>query len=141
MAKGTTTFGDYMSLGQVETLKNNCTKVRWEENGGDFSDGIGNVVPAKVKNGSTKPLSKRELKLEIQRLKNQGYNTTHIECKAFPLSKGERLLTEIVGVEAVFLFPNEIKRFGDVNRFYYSKNEEEFSRVFNVVDQMGWGIE
>ena len=132
MARGTTTFGDYMSLGQVETLKNNCTKVRWQESGGDFSDGISGVVPAGVKNGSRKTSSKKELKLEIQRLKNQGYNMTHIELKAFPLSVGQHILTEIVGVESVFLFPNEIRRFGGVNRFYYSKNEEEFSRMFNA---------
>lgn len=122
MARGTTTFGDYMSLGQVETLKNNCTKVRWQEIGGDFSDGIGNVVPAKVKNGSPKTLSKREQKLEIQRIKNKGYNVTQITRKAFPRVCTSEIVSEEVLEVQGFLFPNEIRRFGDVKYFYYGKD-------------------
>ena len=121
MARGTTTFGDYMSLGQVETLKNNCTKVRWQESGGDFSDGISGVVPAGVKNGSTNQLSKREQKLEIQRIKNKGFNVTQITRKAFPRSCASVIVAEEVLEVQKFLFPNEIKRYGDVKHFYYAR--------------------
>ena len=121
MARGTTTFGDYMSLGQVETLKNNCTKVRWQESGGDFSDGIGCGIPAGVKNGSTNQLSKREQKLEIQRIKNKGFNVTQITRKAFPrVCQTEIVCEEVLEVQK-FLFPNEIRRFGDVKHFYYAR--------------------
>lgn len=126
MARKTTVFGDYMSLGQVETLKNNCTKVRWEESGGDFSDGIGCGVPAKVKNGSTKTLSKKELKLEIQRLKNKGCSVTLVTVKTdprvFETSIGEVLVTEKAMEVHEFLFPNEVRRLGEVEHFYYGKN-------------------
>jgi hypothetical protein len=122
MARGTTTFGDYMSLGQVETLKNNCTKVRWQESGGDFSDGISGVVPAGVKNGSTNQLSKREQKLEIQRIKNKGFNVTQITRKAFPRSCASVVVTEEVIEVAGFLFPNQISKYGDVKHFYYGRD-------------------
>lgn len=122
MARKTTVFGDYMSLGQVETLKNNCTKVRWEESGGDFSDGIGCGVPAKVKNGSTKTLSKKELKIEIQRIKNKGYNVTQITRKAFPRSYESVIVSEEVLEVKGFLFPNQIAKYGDVKHFYYGKD-------------------
>ena len=121
MAKGTAVYKDFMSLGQVETQKNNSTKVRWQESGEDFSDAIGCGVPAKVKNGSTKPLSKRELKLEIQRVKNKGFNVTQITRKAFPRACATEIVCEEVLEVEGFLFPNEIRRFGDVKFFYYGR--------------------
>jgi hypothetical protein len=122
MANGTAVFKDFMSLGQVETTKGNSSKVRWEESGGDFSDGIGCGVPAGVKNGSRNELSKREQKLEIQRIKNKGYNVTQITRKAFPrVCQTEVVCEEVLEVKG-FLFPNEIKRYGDVKYFYYGKD-------------------
>jgi len=145
MAKGTTVYKDFMSLGQVETLKNNSTKVRWQESGGDFSDGIRVGIPAKVKNGSIKPLSEKELKLEVQRVRNKKFNTTHIELKAYPrtfqTSIGEYLITDATKVINNFLYPNEIQRHGEVKAFYYSKNEEECSKVFRATTEMEWVIE
>ena len=121
MANGTAVYKDFMSLGQVKTDKGNHTKTRWEESGGDFSDAIGDVVPTGVKNGSKKPLSKKELKLEIQRIKNKGFNVTQITRKAFPRSCKSVVVTEEVIEVAGFLFPNEIKRYGDVKYFYYAR--------------------
>ena len=122
MANGTAVFKDFMSLGQIETTKGNSSKVRWEESGGDFSDAIGCGVPARVKNGSPKTSSKRELKLEIQRIRNKGFNVTQITRKAYPRVCQTEIVCEEVLEVGRFLFPNEIRRFGDVKYFYYGRD-------------------
>jgi hypothetical protein len=131
MANGTAVYKDFMSLGQVKTDKGNHTKTRWEESGGDFSDGIGCGIPAGVKNGSTNQLSKKEQKLEIQRIRNKGFNVTQITRKAFPRSCASVIVSEEVLEVQKFLFPNEIRRFGDVKHFYYAREMGDDMEFWN----------